>query len=203
VIFRKVVLSLFLPLTIFLYAYSYYFVHEYNINFRERLVAATFNFKFHDSWVLYPFDNDWTSQVDIANEEAIKTGVYQLPTLYFTQFQDKINAEIVSNKHHLPLKIEQRKDRFIIVNETLSVENPLSVGLNIVLKSNKNTYLLPLRRQRNRGRKDMLFHGNYFWKGFETDILKNTFLPDDYTIGLLRIENGKYNIEYSDLKIRL
>jgi hypothetical protein len=49
----------------------------------------------------------------------------------------------------------------------------------------------------------MLFHGNYFWKGFETDILKNTFLPDDYTIGLLRIENGKYNIEYSDLKIRL
>lgn len=203
VIFRKVVLLLFLPLTIFLYAYSYYFVHEYNINFRERLVAATFNFKFHDSWVLYPFDNDWTSQVDIANEEAIKTGVYQLPTLYFTQFQDKINAEIVSNKHHLPLKIEQRKDRFIIVNETLSVENPLSVGLNIVLKSNKNTYLLPLRRQRNRGRKDMLFHGNYFWKGFETDILKNTFLPDDYTIGLLRIENGKYNIEYSDLKIRL
>jgi hypothetical protein len=201
--FRKIVLATFLPLTVFLYAYSYYFWHDYNVYYRERLVAAAYNFKYHNSWVLYPFDNDWTAQVDVVNVEAIKTGVYQLPILPFTPFQEAINKDSVQNISDLHFILEQKKDRFVLKNETLNVENPLEIEQNIVLKSKKNTYLLPLNRQKNKSKKDLLFRGNLFWKGFETDILKNTFIPDEYTIGLLKVQDGKYEIQYSDLKIKL
>ena len=200
---RKIVLVTFLPITMFLYAYSYYFWHDYNVYYRERLVAATFNFKFHNSWVLYPFDNDWTNQVDVVNTEAIKTGVYELPTLPFTKFQEEINKDTVNNISDLSLILEQKKDRFILKNKTINVENPLEIEQNIVLKSNRNTYFLPLNRQRNKSKKDFLFHRNIFWKGFETDILKNTFIPDEYTIGLLKVQGGKYEIKYSNLKLKL
>ena len=99
--------------------------------------------------------------------------------------------------------MEQKKDRYILKNETLDVENPLEISQNIVLKSNRNTYLLPLNRQRNRSKKDYLLFHNVFWKGFETNILKNTFIPDEYTIGLLKVQDGKYEIKYSNLKIKL
>jgi hypothetical protein len=201
--FRKIVLATFLPLTVFLYAYSYYFWHDYNVYYRERLVSAAFNFKYHNSWVLYPFDNDWTAQVDVVNVEAINTGVYQLPILPFTPFQEAINKDSVEKISDLHFILEQKKDRFILKNETLDVENPLKVEQNIVLKSKKNTYLLPLNRQKNKSKKDLLFHGNLFWKGFETDILKNTFIPDEYTVGLLKIQDGKYEIQFSNLKVKL
>lgn len=200
---RKVVLATFLPITMFLYAYSYYFWHDYNVYYRERLAAAAFNFKFHNSWVLYPFDNDWTQQVDVVNIEAIKTGIYELPTLPFTKFQEEINKDTVQNVGDLALTLEQKKDRFILKNNTLNVENPLKIEQNIVLKSKRNTYLLPLNRLRNKSKKDFLLHQHIFWKGFEMDILKNTFIPDEYTIGLLKVQNGKYEIKYSNLKLRL
>ena len=200
---RKVILAIFLPIVMFLYAYSYYFWHDYNVFYRERLAAAAFNFKFHNSWVLFPFDNDWTKQVDVVNIEAIKTGVYQLPTLPFTPFQEAINKDTVKNVSDLALTLEQRKDRFILRKETINVENPLEIEQNIVLKSKRNTYLLPFNRQRNKSRKDYLLNQNLFWKGFEMVILKNTFIPDDYTIGLLKVEDGKYEIKYSNLKIKL
>ena len=201
--YRQFILILFLPLTIFLYAYSYYFLHENNVNFRERLVAATYNFKYHNSWVLYPFDNDWTAQVDVVNTDAIKMGVYQLPVLPFTPFQGAINKDSTLINSDLSITLEQKKDRFILKNETLDVENPLKIEQNIILKSKRNTYLLPLIREKNKSRKDLLFRRNYFWKGFKTDILKNTFIPDEYIIGLLKIQDGKYNIQYSNLKIKL
>ena len=200
---RRVILSIFLPLTMFLYVYSYCFWHDYNVFYRERLAAAAFNFKFHNSWVLYPFDNDWTYQVDVANLEAIKMGVYQLPQLPFSKFQEVINNDTVRNISNLALIIEQKKDRFTIKNETLNVENPLEIEQNVVLKSKRNTYLLPLNRFRNKSKKDYFFNQNLFWKGFETDILKNTFIPDEYTIGLLKVQDGKYEIKYSNLKVKL
>ena len=200
---RRAILSIFLPITMFLYVYSYYFWHDYNVFYRERLAAAAFNFKLHNSWVLYPFDNDWTNQVDVVNIEAIKTGVYELPTLPFTPFQDEINKDTIFNVSNLAFSLEQKKDRYILKNETLDVENPLEISQNIVLKSNRNTYLLPLNRQRNRSKKDYLLFHNVFWKGFETNILKNTFIPDEYTIGLLKVQDGKYEIKYSNLKIKL
>jgi hypothetical protein len=200
---KRIVFIVFLPITIFLYGYSYYFLHENNVNFREKLVAATYNFKFHNSWVLYPFDNDWTNQVDVENVAAINSGIYQLPTFNFTSFQEEIDKDTVQIISTLPLVLEQKKDHFILKNETLDVENPLEIQQNIVLKSKRNTYLLPLKRQRNRSRRELLFHQKYFWKGFETEIKKNTFIPDEYTIGLLKIQNGKYKIQYSDLKIKL
>ena len=200
---RKVVLAVFLPITMLLYAYSYYIWHDYNVFYRERLAAAAFNFKFHNSWVLYPFDNDWTNQVDMVNIEAIKTGVYELPTLPFTPFQEVINKDNVRFTNDLSLKLEERKDRYILKNETLNVENPLEISQNIILKSNRNTYLLPLNRQRNKSKKDYILYQNVFWKGFETNILKNTFIPDEYTIGLLKVQEGKYEIKYSNLKVRL
>ena len=200
---RKVVLAIFLPTTMALYVYSYYYWHDYNVLYRERLAAAAFNFKFHNSWVLYPFDNDWTKQVDVVNIEAIKTGVYQLPSLPFTPFQEAINNDNVQYISDLSLKLEEKKDRFILKNETLNVENPLEISQNIILKSNRNTYLLPLIRERNRSKKEYFLNQNVFWKGFEANILKNTFIPDEYTIGLLKVQDGKYEIKYSNLKIRL
>jgi hypothetical protein len=201
--FRKVVLAIFLPITILLYGYSYYYWHDYNVFYRERLVAAAYNFKYHNSWVLYPFNNDWTAQVDVVNVEAIKTGVYQLPTLPFTPFQEAINKDSIQKTSDLDFILEQRKDRFVLKNETLDVEKPLEIEQNIVLKSKQNTYLLPLKRERNRSRKDHFLKRNLFWKGFETDIFKNTFIPDEYTIGLLKIEDGQYHIKYSNLKVKL
>ena len=200
---RRAILSIFLPITMFLYVYSYYFWHDYNVFYRERLAAAAFNFKFHNSWVLYSFDNDWTNQVDMVNIEAIKTGVYELPTLPFTPFQEEINKDTIRNVSNLAFSLEQKKDRYILKNETLDVENPLEISQNIVLKSNRNTYLLPLNRQRNRSKKDYLLFHNVFWKGFETNILKNTFIPDEYTIGLLKVQDEKYEIKYSNLKVKL
>jgi hypothetical protein len=200
---RKVVLAIFLPITMGLYVYSYYYWHDYNVLYRERLAAATFNFKFHNSWVLYPFDNDWTKQVDVVNIEAIKTGVYELPTLPFTEFQDVINKDSVQYISDLSLKLEEKKDLFILKNVTLNVENPLEISQNIVLKSKRNTYLLPLNREKNRSKKDYFLNQNIFWKGFETNILKNTFIPDEYTIGLLKVQDGKYEIKYSNLKVKL
>jgi hypothetical protein len=200
---RKAILAIFLPILMFLCAYSYYIWHDYNVYYRERLVAGTFNFKFHNSWVLYPFDNDWTNQVDIVNIEALKTGVYQLPNLPFTQFQEEINKDTVQNIKDLSFTLIQKKDRFVLKNETLNVENPIEIEQNIVLKSKRNTYLLPLIRQRNKSKRDLIFHQNLFWKGFECDILKNTFIPDEYTIGLLKVQNRKYEIQYSNLKIKL
>jgi hypothetical protein len=200
---RKAILAIFLPILMFLCAYSYYIWHDYNVYYRERLVAGTFNFKFHNSWVLYPFDNDWTNQVDVVNIEAIKTGVYHLPTLPFTQFQEAINKDTVHNVKDLAFSITQKKDRFILKNETINVEKPLEIEQNIVLKSKRNTYLLPLKRERNKSKKDLILHQHLFWKGFETDIFKNTFIPDEYTIGLLKVQDGKYEIQYSNLKIKL
>jgi hypothetical protein len=141
--------------------------------------------------------------VDVVNIEAIKIGVYELPTLPFTKFQEAINKDTVQNVSNLSLILEQKKDRFVVRNETLDVENPLEIQQNIVLKSKRNTYLLPFIRQRNRLRKDFLLHQKVFWKGFETFILKNTFIPDEYTVGLLKVQNGKYEIKYSNLKVRL
>jgi hypothetical protein len=200
---RRAILAIFLPILMFLCAYSYYIWHDYNVYYRERLVAGTFNFKFHNSWVLYPFDNDWTNQVDVVNIEAIKTGVYQLPTLPFTQFQEEINKDTIQNVKDLAFTLTQKKDRFVLKNETLNVEKPIEIEQNIVLKSKRNTYLLPLIRQRNKSKRDLIFHQNLFWKGFECDILKNTFIPDEYTVGLLKIQDGKYEIQYSDLKLKL
>jgi hypothetical protein len=200
---KLVITLVFTPIMVFLYGYSYYFLHENNVNFRERLVAATFNFKYHNSWVLYPFDNDWTYQVDVVNVEAIKKGIYQLPNLPFTPFQEAIQKDTIQQIKNLGLNLMEQKDRFVLKNETLNVENPLTVEQNVVLKSKRNTYLLPLKRQRNKSRKDMVLRQNYFWKGFETDILKNTFIPDEYTIGLLKIQDGKYSIQYSNLKLKL
>ena len=201
--YKRVLLSVFFPFTGVLYVYSYYFLHTNNVNFREKLVAGAFNFKYHNSWVLYPFDNDWTNQVDVANSEAIKMGVYQLPQLPFSKFQDIINKDTVHNISNLALIIEQKKDRFTLKNETLNVENPLEIEQNVVLKSKRNTYLLPLNRYQNKSKKDFLFNQNLFWKGFETDILKNTFIPDEYTIGLLKVQDGKHEIQYSNMKIKL
>ena len=79
----------------------------------------------------------------------------------------------------------------------------MEISQNIVLKSNRNTYLLPLIRERNRSKKDYFLNQNVFWKGFETNILKNTFVPDEYVIGLLKVQDGKYEIKYSNLKVRL
>jgi hypothetical protein len=200
---RKVVFVISLPITMLLYAYSYYHWHDYNVLYRERLAAAAFNFKYHNSWVLYLFDNDWTNQVDVVNIEAIKTGVYELPTLPFTPFQEAINKDRVKNISNLTLKLEEEKDCFVLKNETLDVENPLEISQNIVLKSPRNTYLLPLIRERNKSKKDYFLNQNVFWKGFETNILKNTFVPDEYTIGLLKVQDGKYEIKYSNLKVRL
>ena len=200
---RKAILAIFLPILMCLCAYSYYIWHDYNVYYRERLVAGTFNFKFHNSWVLYPFDNDWTNQVDIVNIEAVKTGVYKLPTLPFTQFQEAINKDTVQNIKDLGFTLTQKKDRFILKNENLNVEKPIEIEQNVVLKSKRNTYLLPLIRQRNKSKRDLIFHQNLFWKGFECDILKNTFIPDEYTIGLLKVQDRKYEIQYSNLKIKL
>lgn len=200
---RRILLAVFFPITSLLYLYSYYYLHHNNVNLREKLVAAAFNFKYHNSWVLYPFDNDWTKQVDEVNSEAIKMGVYQFPKLPFTKFQEEINNDTVHTTSDLAFVIKQRKDRFTVENESFDVENPLEIQQNIVLKSRKNTYLLPLIRQRNRSKVDYFLNQNLFWIGFETDILKNTFLPDEYTIGLLKIEDGKLDINYSNVKIKL
>ena len=201
--YKRILLAVFFPITSLLYVYSYYYLHQNNVNFREKLVAAAFNFKYHNSWVLYPFDNDWTYQVDVVNSEAIKMGIYQLPKLPFTNFQEEINKDTVHNTTDLAFVIEQNKDRFTVKNETINVENPLEIQQNIVLKSKRNTYLLPLNRQRNKSRRDYLLNQNLFWKGFETDILKNTFVPDEYTIGLLKVQDGKHEIQYSNIKIKL
>jgi hypothetical protein len=200
---KRLLLTFFFPLTAILYLYSYYFLHQNNVNFREKLVAGAFNFKYHNSWVFYPFDNDWTYQVDVANSEAIKMGIYELPQLPFSKLQQEINKDTVHNVRDLAFKIEQKKDRFTLKNETLNVENPLEIEQNVVLKSKRNTYLLPMNRNRNKSKKDFLFNQNLFWKGFETDILKNTFIPDEYTIGLLKVQDGKHEIQYSNMKIRL
>jgi hypothetical protein len=201
--YKRILLAVFFPITSLLYVYSYYYLHQNNVNFREKLVAAAFNFKYHNSWVLYPFDNDWTYQVDVVNSEAIKMGVYQLPKLPFTNFQEEINKDTVYNTSDLAFVIEQKKDRFTVKNETLDVENPLEIQQNVVLKSKRNLYLLPLNRQRNKSRRDYVLNQHLFWKGFETDILKNTFVPDEYTIGLLKVQDGKYEIHYSNIKIKL
>ena len=201
--FKRLLLVVFLPITIFLYVYSYYFQHQNIVNFREKLVTGVFNFKYHNSWILYPFDNDWTYPVDVVNVEAIKMGIYQLPTFQFSEFQESINKDTVQNVKDLSLKLTEKKDRFILKNETLNVENPLEIEQNIVLKSKQNTYLLPLKRQSNKSKKNLIIHQNLFWKGFETDILKNTFIPDEYTIGLLKVQDGKYEIQYSNIKIKL
>ena len=200
---KRILLIFFFPITSLLYIYSYYFLHQNNVNFREKLVAGAFNFKYHNSWVFYPFDNDWTNQVDVANSEAIKMGIYELPQLLFSKLQEAINKDTVHNVKNLAFTIEQKKDRFTLKNETINVENPLEIEQNIVLKSERNTYLLPLNRYRNKSKKDFLFNQNLFWKGFETDILKNTFIPDEYTIGLLKVQDGKHEIQYSDMKIKL
>ena len=200
---KRLLIVVFLPITSFLYLYSYYFQHQNNVNFREKLVAGVFNFKYHNSWILFPFDNDWTYPIDVVNVEAIKMGIYQLPTLPFTQFQEAINKDTVQNVRDLSFKLTEKKDRIILKNITLNVENPLEIEQNIVLKSEQNTYLLPLNRQRNNNKKNLIFHQNLFWKGFETDILKNTFIPDEYTIGLLKVQDGKYEIQYSNIKIKL
>ena len=201
--FRRLLLIVFLPLTSFLYVYSYYFLHQNNVNFREKLVASVFNFKYHNSWILYPFDNDWTYSVDVVNLKAIKMDIYQLPTLPFTQFEEAIIKDTVQNVKDLSFKLTEKKDRFILKNKILDVENPLKIEQNIVLKSKQNTYLLPLNRRRNKSRMNFIFHQNVFSKGFETDILKNAFIPDEYTIGLLKVQNGKYEIQYSSTKIKL
>ena len=200
---KRLLVVIFLPIMIFLYVYSYYFQHQNNVNFREKLVAGVFNFKYHNSWVFYPFGNDWTYPVDVVNVEAIKMGIYQLPTFPFTQFQEAINKDTVRNVKDLAFKLTEKKDRFVLRNEILNVGNPLEIQQNIVLKSKQNTYLLPLNRQRNNNKKNLIFHQNLFWKGFETNILKNTFIPDDYTIGLLKVQDGKYEIQYSNIKIKL
>ncbi len=109
----------------------------------------------------------------------------------------------MQNVKDLSFKLTEKKDRFILKNEILNVENPLKIEQNIVLKSKQNTYLLPLNCQRNKSRMNFIFHQNLFWKGFETDILKNTFIPDEYTIGLLKVQDGKYEIQYSNTKIKL
>ena len=201
--FKRLLLVVFLPITIFLYVYSYYFQHQNIVNFREKLVTGVFNFKYHNSWILYPFDNDWTYPVDVVNVEAIKMGIYQLPTFQFSEFQESINKDTVQNVKDLSLKLTEKKDRFILKNETLNVENPSEIEQNIVLKSTQNTYLLPLKRQKNKSKKSLIIHQNLFWKGFETEILKSTFIPDEYTIGLLKVQDGKYEIQYSNIKIRL
>ena len=201
--FKRLLLVVFLPITIFLYVYSYYFQHQNIVNFREKLVTGVFNFKYHNSWILYPFDNDWTYPVDVVNVEAIKMGIYQLPTFQFSEFQESIYKDTVQNVKDLSLKLTEKKDRFILKNETLNVENPLEIEQNIVLKSKQNTYLLPLKRQKNKSKKSLIIHQNLFWKGFETEILKSAFIPDEYTIGLLKVQDGKYEIQYSNIKIRL
>lgn len=201
--YKRVLLAIFFPLSSLLYVYSYYFLHQNNVNFREKLVAGAFNFKYHNSWVLYPLNNDWTYQIDVVNSEAIKMGIYQLPKLLFTNFQEEINKDTVQNINNLAFVIEQKKDRFTVKNKTINVENPVEIQQNIVLKSRKNTYLLPLNRQLNNSRRDYIFNQNLFLKGFQTDILKNTFVPDEYTIGLLKIQDGKHEIHYSNIKIKL
>lgn len=200
---KRILLVVLFPITSALYVYSYYFLHHNNVNFREKLVAGAFNFKYHNSWVLYPFDDDWTHQVDVVNLEAIKMGIYELPQLPFSKFQEAIYNDTVNNVRDLALTIEHKKDRFTLKNGTINVENPLKIEQNVVLKSERNTYLLPLTRFRNKSKKNFLSNQNLFWRGFETDILKNTFVPDEYTIGLLKVQDGKHEIQYSDMKIKL
>jgi len=193
---KRLVLSLFLPLTIILYTYSYYWNHEGNINYRERLTTAVFNFEEHQSWTLYAVDNDWTKPIDDITKKAIETGVYQLPTTIITPYKAAILKADTTQVTTIPFTIEDKGYYYLFQNETLETGNPLEIATNLVLTSAKDTYLLPIRRRRNRGKKDMLLYGNYFEKGFMVDIYKHTFHPAVYSLGLLRIQNGVAKVQY-------
>lgn len=199
---KRTIAGIFIPLSIFLYAYSYYWNHEGNVNFRERLTTAVFNFQEHQSFTLYPVDNDWTKMVDDITIAALKTGIYQLPNTQTTSLHTVIQQADTTLKTGISLTIEDKDYYYLLQNEGFETGNPLETATNLVLKSAKDTYLLPIKRRRNRGKKDMLFHRNYFEKGFTVDILKNTFHPATYSLGLLSTQNGKMKVQFFQ-KIRI
>ena len=199
---KRVIAGLFIPLCMVLYGYSYYWNHEGNVNFRERLTTGVFNFQEHQSFTLYPVDNDWTRMVDEITIAAIKTGVYQLPSTLTTPLHEVIQQADTTLKASIPLTVEDKDYYYLLQNDNFETGNPLETATNLILKSDKDTYLLPIRRRRNRGKKDMLLHQNYFEKGFSVEILKNTFHPATYSLGLLSSQHGKTTIQFIQ-KIRI
>ncbi|MFC0185195.1 hypothetical protein SAMN04515674_112128 [Pseudarcicella hirudinis] len=193
---KKAALWVFLPFSIFMYFFSYYWNHETIFNMRENLFVGMFNFQNNKALSFYPHGNDWAESIDKITEEAIKTQVYKSPETIYTKFSKEILSASGPVSDTTVFQISRKDNHWLIKNETFPVETSVDEGMCLILKSEKKTYLLPFRRERNKSRKDLVKNGNYFWKGFEVKFDDYTYLPGKYSVGIIRIIDNQFMVSF-------
>jgi hypothetical protein len=174
-------------LTVVLNVFSYYFYHGRIINGQERYQIAVFNYQHHQDWSLFATGSDWYHISNSGTKRILKAGYYQFPERFYMPYASLLmKMDTTKRLENFSLEIKKVDGITMLYNTTFqpTQESDAKQGTCLVLKNGSKTYLWPIERVQNLGKKDFLKTFHYFQKGFIARIQPHNLPSGVYQIGI-------------------
>ncbi|MDF7818453.1 hypothetical protein P1X15_12635 [Runella sp. MFBS21] len=187
---------------------TYLFAAPDVINFRNTLVADTYNLPHHRR-VSGKLETMTNLVVKQYFDEAIKRGIYHLPTpivsskdLMTYDSTQLVKIPFSFDLDTLPayggVIINKIQNETVVLDES-SPEN----AVFLVLRNDSTAYLASVRQHPNHGRKSFIQTGHHFGKGFAAQIYQDNIPEGDYQLGLMYYEGPKTRVVYTTQRFKI
>ncbi len=164
-------------------------------NYRKDLITDAFTWQNGQNLPSSPIYFAKKETADETFNFNLKRNTYHFPETVLTNIQNQILQDTLTQKlpENLTLKSQESGDYLTFTSDSFEQGKSQDDGVYIVLKSQKETHVFPVRQHRN-GIKFFIFTQQYYAKGFESvSILKQALAIGKYRLGVL-VVNGKEKI---------
>ena len=98
----------------------------------------------------------------------------------------------------LDIKIIESTDYLMVSNDSYTQGNSQDDGVYVVLKSEKECHVFPMRQRRN-GIKRLFLQQQFYGQGFDSEsILKEGLAIGKYKLGIIEVKNGQKSIKFTN-----
>jgi hypothetical protein len=166
---------------------SYLRAHVHILNNQEVYAVSAYNYQHHRNWAMYLPSSEWYAMVNDGTDRLVVSGAYQFPASFFSDW-NPTQTDITHSP--VPLRLETSGGLVSVFNDEFqpTQRSTATSGTCLVLESATKTYLVPIQRLPNRGRKDVLRTGRLVGKGFTARIQRGVYPAGRYQLSLLHRE---------------
>jgi hypothetical protein len=169
-------------------------------NFRKDLITDAFTWENGRNLPTSPIYFSNKKMVDEMIGKSIEKGYYHFPETVLSSIKAQILSDTITRNlpKELLLNITENEEYLSVNNDIYVQGNQQDDGVYIVLKSEKECHVFPMRQRRN-GVQTLFLTQNLYKKGFDSEpILKKALALGKYKLGLIEIKNGQKNILFTD-----
>jgi hypothetical protein len=173
---------------------SYYSYHVPVQNIQEAYRIGAYNYQRHGNWHFFAPGNDWYAYVNNATEHLVASGRYRFPDQFYTnQSLGTPTADtLVPAPAEAQLRVLRETGMISLFNDGFrpTQESTPTRGTCLLLQSATHTFLVPIQRQPNRGRKELLRTGRMVGQGFAARLLAGVYPAGRYQLSILHRDGG-------------